>query len=220
MPRAKSDGGLTGGTGDVNPQIFRLSASSTTVLNSGQTVGISSTQPVPINRLGQKGERVVVMELLKVRYHAEFGIPIAATGAKMAVTVAVVYLSTSPPNPGALGISAQLAFSQFPSDPKVIDFVEYHNGLLFSSFSENFNLSGDQSTQPIYHDLTDGAGHGILVATDNITLTMQAGILDLAAGIVSAQPSTMTSEQIACDVIYRFKEVSLKEYIGIVQSQQ
>jgi len=222
MPKAGS--ALTGGSGDVNPQIFRLAATGSQLITSGQQFGITVTQPVPINRLGQKGERVVVMELLKVRYHVELGIPYAATGAKMMVANSVIWLATAAPNGAAIAlqpVGPQVsAFNQFPADPKVIDFIEYTNFLNFSSFSETLIHSGSSESQPIYHDLTDEAGHGLLVATDNMTLTGQFAIADLATGTIGNQPSTITSEAIAADVIYRFKEVTLKEYIGIVQSQQ
>lgn len=66
-----------------------------------------------------------------------------------------------------------------------------------------------------FHDLTDGAGHGLLVATDNIFLSVQttniAFVGESADSIVGF---------VAADLIYRFKEVALAEYIGIVQSQQ
>lgn len=56
-------------------------------------------------------------------------------------------------------------------------------------------------------DLTDGDGHGILVATDNIFFQVTSN------GFASAAEQSVK-------LLYRFKEVSLVEYIGIVQSQQ
>lgn len=56
-------------------------------------------------------------------------------------------------------------------------------------------------------DLTDKAGHGFLVATDQIYAYIQSANLgDNVTGYMRVQ--------------YRFKEVTLQEYIGIVQSQQ
>lgn len=63
------------------------------------------------------------------------------------------------------------------------------------------------STDPLTWDFTDGAGHGVLVGTDS-----------LIVGIVTAgyaNPTTVTLK-----LLYRMKEVTLAEYIGIVQSQQ
>jgi hypothetical protein len=56
-------------------------------------------------------------------------------------------------------------------------------------------------------DLTDGAGHGVLVATDSIF-------------IGAATTSYAGAATFYARVFYRFKEVTLQEYIGIVQSQQ
>jgi len=56
-------------------------------------------------------------------------------------------------------------------------------------------------------DFTDGAGHGILVASDNIFIQANT------AGWTAAAAFTFK-------LSYRFKRVSLIEYIGIVQSQQ
>lgn len=64
-----------------------------------------------------------------------------------------------------------------------------------------------QSTQQT-QDLTDGAGHGVLVATDAIYLQI------FTTGVAN------TSETGRFRMLYRFKNVSLAEYIGIVQSQQ
>jgi len=66
------------------------------------------------------------------------------------------------------------------------------------------------------HDLTDGAGHGILIATDQIFLTQQTSLACLTA---SGTADSITGF-VQADLIYRFKEVKLQEYIGIVQSQQ
>lgn len=56
-------------------------------------------------------------------------------------------------------------------------------------------------------DLTDGAGHGIIVATDNIYVTL------FSAG-------TGVAAEVDVKIMYRFKNVALAEYIGVVQSQQ
>lgn len=56
-------------------------------------------------------------------------------------------------------------------------------------------------------DLTDEAGHGILVATDNLYFVNYSAGTGATNGMVYV-------------LTYRFKDVSLEEYIGIVQSQQ
>lgn len=66
-----------------------------------------------------------------------------------------------------------------------------------------------------WHDLTDGAGHGVLVATDNVFLTLQTAL----SSIIGTSVGGITGVA-ECAILYRFKEVGLAEYIGIVQSQQ
>jgi hypothetical protein len=56
-------------------------------------------------------------------------------------------------------------------------------------------------------ELTDGAGHGLLLATDTIYLAMYSA-------------NKVTADNYVVKLAYRWKEVSLVEYIGIVQSQQ
>lgn len=56
-------------------------------------------------------------------------------------------------------------------------------------------------------DLTDGAGHGYLIATDQIFVN-----------VVST--TTSAANTVSYKIMYRWKNVGLAEYIGIVQSQQ
>jgi hypothetical protein len=81
--------------------------------------------------------------------------------------------------------------------------------LAYYAISTQLTTSGAFAVeQPYCYDMTDGAGHGMLVGTDNIYLQL---------GTVGSPVSTAI-----CDVkiLYRFKQVTLSEYIGIVQSQQ
>jgi hypothetical protein len=60
---------------------------------------------------------------------------------------------------------------------------------------------------PIIVDLTDGAGNGILVAVPQIYLGM----------ITAGQGAAING---SVKILYRYVDVDLTEYIGIVQSQQ
>lgn len=60
----------------------------------------------------------------------------------------------------------------------------------------------------INQDLSDGSGRGILVATDSFFLNY---LLQGPAG---------TTAKIAAKIYYRLKNITLQEYVGIVQSQQ
>lgn len=60
---------------------------------------------------------------------------------------------------------------------------------------------------PVTADLTDGAGHGLLVAADKLYSFFYEG-------------TAVANAQIDYQILYRWKNVSLTEYIGIVQSSQ
>src|SRR3546814_5469238 len=56
-------------------------------------------------------------------------------------------------------------------------------------------------------DLTDGSGRGILVATGSLYLNLNT-------------VNTGRINYVHAKIIYRLKNVTLQEYVGIVQSQQ
>lgn len=56
-------------------------------------------------------------------------------------------------------------------------------------------------------DLRDGSGRGVLVATDSIFLSCATNL-------------TGQANVFAAKILYRFTDISLSEYIGIVQAQQ
>lgn len=60
---------------------------------------------------------------------------------------------------------------------------------------------------PYEYDFTDGAGHGVLIGTNS-----------LIAGVTSAGMAGLVSFGVR--ILYRLKNVSITEYVGIVQSQQ
>lgn len=184
MPkRARGGDQLTGGTGDVNPQW--LTIRSNAVLGTSFT---TTAVPTPINKFPEGSGRVVIMEILKCFFY-----PGQLIGANSDDNLQM-YLTTK-------NFSTTVP-SLAQAEPSIIAAIVYSLG---ASASGATNL-----IQPITVDLTDGAGHGMLVATDNIYL----GQIQSAA----AEPfnATVTSVKI----LYRFKKVSLQEYIGIVQSQQ
>lgn len=59
----------------------------------------------------------------------------------------------------------------------------------------------------VNRDLTDGAGHGLLVAADKLYTFMFEG-------------TAKQNNSIDVVILYRWKNVSLTEYIGIVQASQ
>ena len=177
---------LTGGTGDVNPQfmsgVLTLSAANTTT---------EVTLGTPIVRVGpQTGGQAIIMEVLKIyvdlpRVDADNATPAARLIELNFSTVANGTAIATWDNPR---LFARVLKNQRNA------FTAAGTGLL--AIDEMFVM-----------DLTDGAGHGILIATDNI----------FVQGDTSSQAAASV---FAWKILYRFKKVSLIEYIGIVQSQQ
>lgn len=102
--RAKSDGSLTGGTGDVNPQVYRLSVATAAITTNFPTVlsasGYATQQfPLPVPRFPSKQGKSIVVEILKVRWNENIGLNIAA--AQSAIYQVTGYISTkAPPSSG------------------------------------------------------------------------------------------------------------------------
>lgn len=189
MAKRASSGQLTGGTGDVNPQflsgLLTLSAANTA---TEQTLG------TPIVRVGpQSGGQAIIMEILK--FFVDFP-PIDLDAAAATARQRVISFSTTS--------SGTTPAVQTLDNPRVL----MSTG---TDLRNAFTAAGtgllDNNLDPRVIDVTDGAGHGILVATDNI--------------YIAANTSGQTgASSFRYKILYRFKKVSLVEYIGIVQSQQ
>lgn len=136
--------------------------------------------PIPIQRLQNAG-RAQVMEVLKVFWDIPESVEVDSQKQ--------VFLTTQ-----SFGVTATNY-----GNTRIIDAVRQTKGITTSG---SFLVDG-----PIIHDLTDGAGHGLLVATDNIYLQ-----------VVSATTGAALTAYVK--LLYRWKDVSTTEYIGIVQSQQ
>lgn len=196
MKRARRTGGgnnapgaklLTGGSGDVNPQILVLPLLTQSVADTTQLESF----PMPIPRLPLTDNSSLVIEILAVWFFMENTGFVAAT-----TTTQTVFLTTNASAGGVDGLGRG-AFE----DPRTI--VQWTRQSVANAAPTSF-----QSVEAIkYFDMTDSAGHGYLVATDNIFL-----------GVASAATNSTNSG--SCKFLYRFKEVSLSEYVGIVQSQQ
>lgn len=174
---------LTGGTNDVNPQILTCP---TITLAAGADVSDELAINLPISRVGTKGTKVTVFELLKIQFsqptvQAE---PPAATN-----YLEISYLATGPGTNGAF------------SNPRVITQDTVNVRIQDSGASFAYAIG----TSP-WIDLTDGAGHGILIGADVIYFGARHFNL------------TVTSTW-GCKMLYRYKEVGITEYIGMVQQQ-
>lgn len=172
---------LTGGTGDVNPQYLLA-----TVTGTGGDGFAAVKISIPIFRgQGNSQRKVTVMELLKTTW--DFS-SLSNNESNMTATLMTSFMN----DPDASGTSI----------------VDRQSISVKSSSTDGTIPVGAYtlSSQPFFHDLTDGAGHGILVATDAMWLGLSSSNLGFSA--------TCTLR-----LMYRWKEVGLEEYIGIVQSQ-
>lgn len=188
MKRARTSGGkgesLTGGTGDVNPQFFSGVMTQTVADNA-----ITSAFPLPVTRL-PKGDKVTIVELLKV--YADFP-PLLGTNVAETTYNISMFFSTVSFGTGALAWN----------EPNVFALLQRQQRKAFTAAGTYIDTVND----PVSIDLTDGAGHGILLATDQFFVQLSS-------------TNTATTNSVAFKMLYRFKIVGLLEYIGIVQSQQ
>lgn len=149
-------------------------------VQSGADATTTTTQALPVIR-AREGITPTIVEVLKVAY-----IPGAVAEVDSNIAVA---LGTK--NFGATAVTT--------IDPSLISH--------FDSFIRITTSGQIMPMFPYVQDLTDSAGHGVLVATDNIFAQIS---------------STTTSATNSCAIwiLYRFKRVGTLEYVGIVQSQQ
>lgn len=183
---------LTGGTGDVNPQWFRFAA------DGALTIGavVASVAQTPLAAFNNvPGNKAVVMEVLKVAFSAD---P-TFTGVGLIVNQMYIrmglFAGTRP--------TTQLVSAW--SEPTCIAYIG-RSGTTTSSQS----IDENQHPTSWEVDLTDGAGHGVLLGANTVTWLHE----------VNTGAATVNSLPKSCAFLYRFKEVSLQEYMGIIQSQQ
>lgn len=179
---------LTGGTGDVKPQIFTM--------NSGIAGAIDdyvvTAHVLPIPRFGTQKTKATVFEILWVDWYLNI------LNMLDNQTSEIGYLTTSTNRVD--GETANLTeFTRDINDPKTFAVAVTGNVLVTSGVTLR--------QYPIHIDLTDGAGNGMLIATDRLTV-VGAGIGNAVVG------------DYICKVGYRMTNIGIAEYVGIVQSQQ
>ena len=147
---------------------------------SGADTAATTQQNIPIQRLPSSG-RAQVLEILKVWF-----------------------------SNAAAHAEVDSSYSAFLSTRNMTTTVDSNDTGVFAYFKRATLLttSGLLEVQdPVCLDLTDNAGHGIIIATDAIFCRVQS-------------VTTSATNLIDVKILYRWKNVSLAEYIGIVQSQQ
>lgn len=190
MPVKRQYGSLTGGTGDVNPQTYVLQGA----LAAG---GTSFSFPLPIPKYPGSNNRAIVLELLGVDWNfTDPPVPSSVNGDGFSSDFAVTTNASTP-----------ASANDVLSDPRALSYFRRSTYTL-NATAVGFSLYSPNLGE--YDDLTDNAGHGLLVGTDNIYVR---GFTAIAGGY-------FLGGTVVAQLKYRFKEVSLTEYIGIVQSQQ
>jgi len=179
----RSSSSLTGGTGDVNPQWFNMTT--TTIANDTY---IQTQFPLPVQRLLQNN-RSQVMEVLKVYIQVDPSIGTAATQTNFQKLVQITTKS--------------LTASVTLEEPTLIALARFDS---FNAFTAAGTYAAFGPNNPIVFDLTDGAGHGLLVATDNLYIGYDTN-------------NVGATSKASAKILYRWKNVSETEYVGIVQSQ-
>lgn len=151
-----------------------------TVTQSAADTFTQSTNPIPIQRL-RTGGKAQVMEILKIYWE---------------IISAIAEVDSV--------VSGFLTTKSYTSSPTLTD------GPVIDHVKRNVAITTSGQIvvdNPIIHDLTDGAGHGMLIGTDNLYLSCGSS-------------GTSLSNQITAMILYRWKNVGMQEYVGIVQSQQ
>lgn len=147
----------------------------------------------PIVRVGEAGkDTAIIMEILKIFFEGINETDAIATQDERSISFSVSTLTS-----GATPVILPLG------NPRCIAAMKRFRNTAFTAAGTGMTGLAES---PMVWDCTDNAGHGLLVATDNIFLQCSVD----AAGSVT--PSGK--------ILYRFKKVKLVEYIGIVQSQQ
>lgn len=185
MAKRRRTNVLTGGTKDVNPQFIHGTV--TTLLADELT---ESSFPLPISRLQQTGTPTII-ELIKIWWMPAANIPHTDALVTQAQTISFSTIS-----------QGELAMATF-FEPNV--FCQFHS-LVESAFTAAGSIM-DHRDMPHMQDFTDGAGHGLLLATDRFFVQWDTDNFAVA-------------RRTYFKILYRFKRVTLTEYIGIVQSQQ
>lgn len=168
---------------DVNPQYLKI-ALSTSAANTFTNLQLG----IPIPRFQIQKNKSIVVEILKVYFNLPVKDNNYAAGGESSVAQAQLGTKTL----------SSIIFQ----DPSLIAFAE-------KEYRGAFTAAGSYSSvnmEPYTYDCTDGAGHGILVASENLNLGVNT------TNFAAAGSFTVT-------VMYRFKMVNIEEYVGIVQSQ-
>ena len=164
MKRARTSGGsVTGGTGDVKPQILTLDSGTAAALSDYTVNRIA----LPVPRFGAMKTKATIFEILYVDWYMGIEDLADHENTKFA------YLTTSTTRQSGDTASFPSAATDV-TDPKTFAFVLRDQTLETSGASE--------VAMPVRINLTDNNGNGHLVATDQLSIVFA----DVAGSIVAS----------------------------------
>lgn len=169
---------LTGGTGDVNPQVYGI-----VVAQTGNDVASETEIPVPVLRMGMSMSRAQVIEVTRV----EFEVPFPLVGELDLVQLFECSLTSR-----SIGASVSSM-----AEPNLL--AKFHRRNITQAGGTPASLSTIDTPAIITYDLTDGAGHGLLVTSANLYF----------------QQNTTTTGQTnswGVRVFYRFKQIGARAF--------
>lgn len=179
---------LTGGTGDVNPQYY---SGGITQSAANALTGLQFN--TPNSQFARSAAKATVMEILKI--FVNLPEPDVTAGATLTNFWRAIAFSTR-----SMATTADMRIN----NSSVFCHIAENDSSTFTTAGTGYQA---HSEGILMWDLTDGAGHGWLLATDSFHVACQTANFNAA-------------ETFEFKVMYRFKTVGLAEYIGIVQSQQ
>jgi hypothetical protein len=183
MKRSRGDS-ITGGTQDFSPQILTVA-----VTMSAANTFTQAQVALPVPKFNTRPNKSIVYEMLKV--YSDLPLKDNNFAAAGESSVAQAQISTV----------SQAAFAS--TDARTLFFIQKEYRGAFTAAGSY----GMVAIEPYTVDLTDGAGHGVLVGSDSI-------FMGVTTTNFAGAPTFVVK------ILYRFKEIGLSEYIGIVQSQQ
>lgn len=192
---------LTGGTGDVNPQYM------TAIFTKGTgTIGDVKevTMPLPVNRVTTgRASTAQVVEVLKFAVDFDWLTSNGNIATGDGPNVNVRYFAEVDQRSSTTIVGQTRPSCIFSKESAV-----YLHAIIAAVTSSQINLSGGMvDVGPLFIDLTDGAGHGILVAADQLFFRFS---------VMQANVTGTTYPAATIRMFYRLKNVSLQEYVGMV----
>lgn len=168
MKRARTSGGsLTGGTGDVKPQIFTMNSGLAGALNDY----VVTAHVLPIPRFGTQKAKATVFEVLWVDWY------LSVLNVLDNQVTEACFLTTST-NRSDADTATLTTIAEDINDPKTFANIVRVTQLLTSGAAA-FHL-------PVHVDLTDSNGNGVLIATDRLSI-VGCGVGNAVAGDYTAK---------------------------------